>query len=83
MRSARKISAVSAEERRLAELDAALARLRGQYDMLMNAFEFEEASLLAPAIEATERERKTLASALPAEPPPVPYTVSRRRRRRR
>jgi hypothetical protein len=69
---------------RLAELDRAIARLRGQYDVLMNAFKFDEARALAPAIEAAERERAMLAASLPAETAraSVPYAVLRRRRRR-
>ncbi len=69
---------------RLAELDRAITRLRGQYDVLMNAFKFDEARALAPAIEAAERERAALGAELPAEaaPEPKPYTVARRRRGR-
>jgi hypothetical protein len=53
--------------------------------VLMNAFKFDEARALAPAIEAAERERATLAAELrqvtmPEEP--RPFTVARRRRRR-
>ncbi|HEU0215615.1 MAG TPA: hypothetical protein VFQ90_03075 [Stellaceae bacterium] len=69
---------------RLAELDRAIARLRGQYDVLMNAFKFDEARALVPAIEATERERAAVAARLPAEAghQPKPYVVIPGRRRR-
>lgn len=74
---------IAAKRVRLAALDVALARLRAQYDLLMNAFKFDEAKALVAGIEAAERERSELAAALPveAELPPVPYTVARRRRR--
>jgi hypothetical protein len=51
----------------------------------MNAFKFDEARALAPAIEAAERERATLAASLPADAAPTPthYAVAQRRRRRR
>jgi hypothetical protein len=70
---------------RLAELDAALARLRAQYDLLMNAFKFEAARALVPEIEPLERERAALAGELPllSPPQPTPYAVERRRRQRR
>jgi hypothetical protein len=70
---------------RLAELDRAVARLRAQYDVLMNAFKFDEARALAPDIEAAERERAALAAELPPEtvPDPKPYVIVRSRRRRR
>ena len=69
---------------RLAELDRAVARLRAQYDVLMNAFKFDEARAIAPAIEAAERERAAVAAEVPPEavPEPQPYTVARRRRSR-
>jgi len=70
---------------RLAELDRVIARLQGQYDVLMNAFKFDEARALAPAIEAAECERAALAATLPPEAPPKPrpYGVMRRPMRRR
>lgn len=69
---------------RLAELDRTVARLREQYDVLMNAFKFDEARALAPAIEAAERERAAVAARLPVEaaPKPKPYVVIPGRRRR-
>jgi hypothetical protein len=69
---------------RLAELDWAVARLRAQYDVLMNAFKFDEARALTPDIEAVERERAALAAALPPEAAarPKPCGVVRRRRLR-
>jgi hypothetical protein len=75
---------IAAKRIRLAELDAALVRLRAQYDQLMNAFKFDAARSVHTRIEAAERERAALAQTLPpeqAEPPPQPYTVARRRRR--
>jgi hypothetical protein len=68
---------------RLAELAKTVARLREQYDVLMNAFKFDEARALAPVIEAAEHERTTLAASLPPDeaPEPKPYTVARRRPR--
>jgi hypothetical protein len=69
---------------RLAELDRAIVRLRGQYDVLMNAFKFDEARALTPAIETAERERAAVAAELPVpvSEEPRPFTVARRRRRR-
>jgi hypothetical protein len=68
---------------RLAELEAELARLRGQHDMAMNKFKFDEARALGSRIEAIEGERNALAGAIPpfSGPPPVPYSVAHRRRR--
>ena len=75
---------IAAKRARLVELEAALARWRAQYDLLMNAFKFDAARALVAAIEDAERERATLAAQLPSEPPvePAPYAVARRRRRR-
>jgi ATPase subunit of ABC transporter with duplicated ATPase domains len=75
---------IAAKRTRLAEVDAALVRLRAQYDVLMNAFKFDEARALVGSIEATERERVALAAVLPTEPVsvPTPYVVARRRGRR-
>jgi hypothetical protein len=76
---------IAAPRLRLAELAAVLARLRAQYDILMNAFRFEEARALVGDIEAAERERNSLAEAVPAppsRPPAAPYAVARGRRRR-
>ena len=69
---------------RLAELESALARLRAEYEVLMNRFKFEAAGRLVPAIEAAERERQLLAARVPLPPvaPPTPFVVNRRRRRR-
>lgn len=69
---------------RLAALELRLAQLRAQYDLLMNRFEFDKARILAPRIEAIEREVDALAKGLPPSPPapPAPHTVMRRRRRR-
>ena len=69
----------------LARLDAALATLRAQYDLLMNAFKFDAARALVTPIEAAERERTALAATLPPLPAPAspaPYAVARPRRRR-
>jgi hypothetical protein len=71
---------------RLTELDEALARLRGRYDVLMNAFKFDEARAVATRIEAHEQERQALVETLPPlreSAPPNPYAVARRRRGRR
>jgi hypothetical protein len=77
-------STTAARRARLAELEAAVGRLRARYDVLMNAFRFEAARALVPRIEAAEREAQALARDLPplAEPPPAPFTVARRPRRR-
>jgi hypothetical protein len=77
---------IAAQRARLAELDDALARLRTRYDVLMNAFKFDEARTLALRIEAHDDERKILAETLPPLPEPtapMPYAVVRRRRVRR
>jgi hypothetical protein len=77
---------IAAQRARLAELDEALARLRARYDVLMNAFKFDEARAIATLIEAHETERQALAATLPPLPepaPPTPYAVARRRRRQR
>jgi hypothetical protein len=75
---------IAVQRARLAELDDALARLRTQYDVLMNAFKFDEARAVATRIEAHEEERQALAAMLPPlpEPAPTPYAAARRRRRR-
>jgi hypothetical protein len=77
-------SEIAAQRARLAELDDALARLRAQYDVLMNAFKFDEARTVAARIEVHEQERQKLTTTLPPlpEPSPTPYAVARRRRRR-
>lgn len=69
----------------LAAAEAELARLRTRYDVLMNAFKFDEARTLTVQIEAVERERAGLAAALPRSTAdkPRPYSVARRPRRRR
>jgi hypothetical protein len=72
---------------RLAALEAALVRLRGQYDVLMSAFKFDEARALAAMIEAAERERAALAASLPpaieTAARAVPRRLAPRRHRRR
>jgi hypothetical protein len=74
---------IVAKRARLAELEAALARLRAQYDLLMNAFKFDAARALVAPIEDAEVERARLAAKLPPVPPaqPAPFAVTRRRRR--
>lgn len=69
---------------RLAALDAELARLQAQHEVLMNAFKFEAAQALVGPIATVENERAALAAGLPpvAVPQPAPYAVARRRRRR-
>jgi hypothetical protein len=77
---------ITAQRARLAELDDALARLRARYDVLMNAFKFDEARAVATRIATHEEERQALAATLPPFPeptPPTPYAVARRRRGRR
>jgi hypothetical protein len=74
----------AAARARFAALDAALDGLRAQYDLLMNGFKFDAAKAVAARIDAAERERAALAATLPAppaEPPPAPFRVMRRRRR--
>jgi hypothetical protein len=77
----------AAKRAELAALEAALARLRGQYDALMSAFRFDEARALAPTIDAAEHERAALAASLPPaiEPAarPAPRRPPRHRLRRR
>jgi len=74
---------VAAGRARLAKLETALARLRAQYDLLMNAFKFDAARALVAPIDAAERERAALAESLPplSAEPPTAYAVTRRRRR--
>jgi hypothetical protein len=75
---------IAAKRARLNDLDAALARLRAQYDVLINAFKFDEAKEVSARIETNERERQSLAEGLPPLPAPAqqaPYAVARRRRR--
>ena len=75
----------AAKRARLAALEAELSRLRERYDLLTNAFKFDAARALHARIEAAERERRDLATALPppaSSPPPAPYSVARPRRRR-
>jgi hypothetical protein len=77
---------IAAQRARLAALDEALARLHARYDVLMNAFKFDEARAVATRIEAHETERQALAAMLPppaAPAPSTPYAVARRRRGRR
>jgi hypothetical protein len=77
---------IAAQHARLAALGDALTRLRAQYDVLMNAFKFDEARAVAVRIEAREREQQALAATLPPPPEPtspMPYTLARRRRVRR
>jgi hypothetical protein len=62
----------AAQRARLAEIDRELARLQGQHDRAMSAFQFDEANALLPRIAALEDERRALAAALPpAEPAAV------------
>ena len=75
---------VARRQARLVELDSVLALLQGQYEVLTNAFKFDEARTLVTAIEAAEHERAALVAALPPGlvHKPAPFTVARRRRRR-
>jgi hypothetical protein len=54
-----------AQRARLAEFDDALARLRAQYNVLMNAFKFDDARAVATRIEAHAEEWQALADTLP------------------
>lgn len=74
----------AATRTRLAELARRLGRLRAQYDLTMNRFEFDEARALALRIAVIEREVDRLGEGLPPLPaaPAVPYAVARRRRPR-
>jgi hypothetical protein len=76
--------ATAAKHRRLTALTNRLDSLRTRYDVLMNAFKFDEARALYLRIETAEREHRELAAALPAPPSPVraptPYRVAARRR---
>ena len=75
---------IAAKRRQLAAAESELARLRGQYDFLMNAFKFDAARALLPRIEAAERKRRELEAGLPPSPPELssaPYRVARRRKR--
>jgi len=79
------LRSAAAKHRELATIATRLDDLRAQYDVLMNAFKFDEARRLHARIEAAEREHRQLAASLPALPPassPAPYRVSARRRRR-
>jgi hypothetical protein len=79
------IGDLASRRARLAELEAALAKLRAQYDVLMNRFRFEEAQEIAAHIETAERERAIAAASLPPAVEP-PAAIRRRppiRRRRR
>jgi hypothetical protein len=76
---------IAAKRCELAALAAKLARLRARYDVLMNAFKFDEARALHSRIETAEREHCEAAAELPRpEPPaaPKPYRVGGRRRPR-
>jgi hypothetical protein len=71
---------------RLAALETTLAALHAQYDLAMSRFMFDEAREFGDCIEATERERNSLAEALPPVPAPPasePNRVLPGRRRRR
>jgi hypothetical protein len=77
---------IAARRARLGEAEAALARLRERYDLLMNRFKFDEAKVVQGEIEAAERERCALSEGLPPpspEPTPAPFAVAQPRRRRR
>lgn len=79
------MSEVAGRRAALAEAEARLAHMRARYDVLMNAFKFDEARALAAAIEGVERERTALAATLPPPAPEQnkPFTVALPRRRRR
>ncbi|HEV2189528.1 MAG TPA: hypothetical protein VGR70_20125 [Stellaceae bacterium] len=78
-------AANAAKRRQLAAISARLAELRAQYDVLMNAFKFDEARTLHARIETAEKEHRELAAEVPSPPPAAslaPYRVAARRRRR-
>jgi len=52
---------------RLAEIDRELATLRGQYDLAMSAFKFDEAKVLQRRIDRLEDERRRMAATLPPD----------------
>jgi hypothetical protein len=84
MNAPKDTTAIIAKRRQFEALTARLAELRAQYDVLMNAFKFEEARALHPRIDAAECEHRELIARLPPSPPdapPAPYSVARRRRR--
>ena len=75
---------------RHAEIERELAELRGQHDLAMSAFKFDEANALQRRIGALEDERRRVAAALPPVKPTVeaplgviPRLVRPRRVRRR
>lgn len=84
MNAPQNTTAIIAKRRQFEALTARLAELRAQYDVLMNAFKFDEARALHPRIEAAEREHRALATAAPPQQDAAtaPYRVARRRRRR-
>jgi len=84
MTPARNAADIAVQGQRLAAVTTALAELRARYDVLMNAFKFEEARAVHARIEAAEEEQRELTSKLPAPPDaaPTPYRVAGRRRRR-
>jgi hypothetical protein len=72
---------------RLADIDAALARLRAQHDIAMSAFKFDEANALLRDIAALDEERQALAASQPpvAAPPPksaIPVLLTPRQAKR-
>jgi hypothetical protein len=76
----------AAIRRQLTALTDRLDSLRARYDVLMNAFKFEEARAVQSQIETAEREHSDLAAALPApvspSRTPATYRVATRRRQR-
>ena len=77
-------TANTAKRRQLAAISAKLVELRAQYDVLMNAFKFDEARTLHARIETAEKEHRELAAEVPPQldAAPTPYRVAGRRRRR-
>ncbi|HXP03212.1 MAG TPA: hypothetical protein VN808_03760 [Stellaceae bacterium] len=75
---------IIAKRRQFEALTARLAELRAQYDVLMNAFKFDEARRLHTRIETAEREHRALAAEVPPQldAATTPYRVARHRRRR-
>ena len=84
MNASKDDKATAATRRQLAALTDRLDSLRARYEVLINAFKFDEARAVHSRIETAEREHRDLAATLPAPvvPAPMPYRVATRRRQR-
>jgi len=76
---------ITAKRKRLADLAHEIKRQRYRFDILISAFQFDEAHELGPEIRKLETEHDRLAAELPAEtaPEPVIPTLARPRVARR